>query len=166
MNEEKGNYVYEDYKRDKQLSKELTLRFWKSDERPSEEKGDHVFEDFKRYNAISFPIVGWHQVGPCEIVVQFEDGYRVHYSSHTHCFTPMHDMLDMNEDDWKWQFSMRLLALMSSKRMTQLELAVSTGTSQSAISNYVNGWRIPDAITLSKIVRALGCSVTDLTDMT
>lgn len=132
----------------------------------SEERYNHVFEDFKRYNAISFPIVDWRQVGPCEIVVRFEDGYRVHYSSRTHCFTPMYDMLSMNDDDWKWQFSMRLLVQMQTARMTQEKMAEETGLSQATISNYMNGRRVPDAIALNKIVRALGCSVTDLTDMT
>lgn len=52
----------------------------------------------------------------------------------------------------------RIAELLSEKAMTQKDLAVATDITESAISHYVNGTRVPRGVNLTKIAKALGTS--------
>lgn len=53
----------------------------------------------------------------------------------------------------------RLAELLSERAMTQKDLALATGITESAISHYVNGTRVPRGVNLTKIAKALGTSI-------
>lgn len=56
----------------------------------------------------------------------------------------------------------RILELLSEKGMTQKELAQMAGITESAVSHYIGGDRIPRGVTLMKLASALGTTTDDL----
>ena len=50
----------------------------------------------------------------------------------------------------------RIAELLSLRNMTQKELAVKANITESAISHYINGDRVPRGVNLMKIAKALG----------
>ena len=55
-------------------------------------------------------------------------------------------------------FSERLSLILSRKKLSQKELAVKAGVTESAMSYYVKGERTPRGEVLSRIAKALNCS--------
>jgi len=53
-------------------------------------------------------------------------------------------------------------SLIKLKKMTQKELAIKSGLTESAISHYVKGDRVPRGSNLVKIAKALGTTTDDL----
>lgn len=69
----------------------------------------------------------------------------------------------MTEQEWREEFAHRLQVLSyRKKRYNKKQLAEASGLSEKTIGRYRRGERIPDAISLSKIARALDCSVDEL----
>ena len=60
------------------------------------------------------------------------------------------------------KITQRLLELISEKELSQKELSISTGLTESTISRYVNGERIPRGSNLVKLAKALDTTVDDL----
>ncbi|WP_027218289.1 helix-turn-helix domain-containing protein [Butyrivibrio fibrisolvens] len=58
----------------------------------------------------------------------------------------------------------RLVELLKSKNMSQKELSLKAGVTESAISHYVNGDRVPRGANLSKIANALETTTDYLLD--
>ena len=71
---------------------------------------------------------------------------------------------EMSKNEWAWYFSKRLCQRIYDMGMDQKDLAIAADISESSISRYCNGIRVPDAYDLSKIAEALCCEVSDLTD--
>ena len=57
----------------------------------------------------------------------------------------------------------RLSALLKERGMSQKELAEATNLTPAAVSRYVNGERVPRAITLAALAKTLGVKPTDIT---
>lgn len=55
-------------------------------------------------------------------------------------------------------FSERISLLLSQKKLSQKELAIKAGVTESAMSYYVKGERTPRGEVLSRIAKALNCS--------
>ncbi len=58
----------------------------------------------------------------------------------------------------------KITELLFEQKMSQKELANITGITESAISHYVKGDRVPRGINLLKIAKALGTTADDLLD--
>ena len=56
----------------------------------------------------------------------------------------------------------RILDLLTENNMTQKELALKTGITESAISHYIKGDRVPRGVTLIKLAQALGVTTDDI----
>lgn len=56
-------------------------------------------------------------------------------------------------------FGERLSNLIVKKRMTQREVALKSGVTESALSHYIKGDRVPRADALAEIARSLGTTV-------
>lgn len=56
----------------------------------------------------------------------------------------------------------RIVELLNSRGMTQKELALEANITESAISHYVKGDRVPRGVNLIKIAKALGTTADDL----
>ena len=57
----------------------------------------------------------------------------------------------------------RLTALLRERGMSQKELAEATNLTPAAVSRYVNGERVPRAITIVALAKALGVKPADIT---
>ena len=69
----------------------------------------------------------------------------------------------MTEQEWRKEFAHRLQVLSyRKKRYNRKQLAEASGLSEKTIGRYRRGERTPDAISISKIARALDCSVDEL----
>lgn len=60
--------------------------------------------------------------------------------------------------------SSRISELLLEQNMTQKDLAIVTGITESSVSHYVKGDRVPRGINLLKIANALGTTTNDLLD--
>ena len=60
--------------------------------------------------------------------------------------------------------SSRISELLLEQNMTQKDLAITTGITESSVSHYVKGDRVPRGINLLKIANALGTTTNDLLD--
>jgi len=56
----------------------------------------------------------------------------------------------------------RITELLQEKKMTQKQLAQASGMTESAVSHYVKGDRVPRGVNLKKIANALGTTTDDL----
>lgn len=56
----------------------------------------------------------------------------------------------------------RMSQLLTERNMTQKELALSAGITESAVSHYIKGDRVPRGVNLIKIAKALGTTTDDL----
>lgn len=68
----------------------------------------------------------------------------------------------MNELEWMKMFGNNLKRLLKEVGLTQRELADETGLSESTISSYINGQRMPSVKALINIGYALDCYEDDL----
>lgn len=70
----------------------------------------------------------------------------------------------MTETEWIDIFRTNLIEMMAEYGYTQRDLADATGLSEMAISNYVNGKRIPTVRAIINISYELNIEVNDLID--
>lgn len=56
----------------------------------------------------------------------------------------------------------RITELLTQQKLTQKELSLKTGITESSISHYVNGDRVPRGANLTRIADALGTTTDDL----
>ena len=71
----------------------------------------------------------------------------------------------MTEAQFIREFANNLQGELEYSYTSQKELSEMTGITESAISRYVNGERMPSLKNVIKIARALECSVGDLIDL-
>ena len=70
----------------------------------------------------------------------------------------------MSRKEWLDIFSGNLKHMMEETGYTVTDLSFDSGISQSAISRYVNGERIPSPLNAIKIAKELGVSIDELID--
>lgn len=75
-----------------------------------------------------------------------------------------HNSKTMSEQEWLDIFSNNLSAMLKGSGMSQRELAVEAGLSEAAISNYINGRKLPGPKALINLAYALDCSLDELMD--
>lgn len=130
---------------------------------------DKYFENFTRtLPSAAEKVVDWWPSGRFEITMKLEDGSRVIYNdlNNTSRFV-RHETFNADissEDEWKNIFASRLTDLMRVNFISAGELSDRTGLSRQIVSSYINGRRIPNGYNLVKIAKAIGCSVTELTE--
>lgn len=122
-----------------------------------------MFENLKLY----FPTVASHAVSyeetdDFELIIHRDDGECVIYDDldRTVRVLPSKDTA-LTEEVWRREFGRRLRKRMVRKGYTQQEFANMVGTSQTMLSNYMNGRCVPSFYMVDKIARALDCSVDD-----
>lgn len=117
-------------------------------------------EKMRRY--IEQNMISCYAVNEWDLLIELQNGDKFIFDSFRNIiFFDLYKNDELTEDEEKREFTKNLKKLLDRKHMTQEELAHNLGVSQVTISNYINGKRIPDSITLKKIARALGCSTDD-----
>lgn len=128
-----------------------------------------IFEEMELY----FPflveqMVDWYPSGQMEVTVKLKDGRKIAYSSITKGIRTVRtadgDFENIDEDQWRDSFRMRLYKKLYVSNMSQEELADKVGISTRMISRYMVGKATPSAHTVYRLAKALGCTVSELTD--
>lgn len=127
-----------------------------------------ILDQFKMYHPyLADGIEDWSPRGEMGIRVIMTDGseYDFHAMSNTVRNVkdrPVHHDNSFNEEEWRVIFADRLTERMVTKGISQQALAEYTGLGKGSINNYVNGKATPSGYALTKIARALDCTVMDL----
>lgn len=125
---------------------------------------EQLFDEFKLY----FPwltdnVDSWTSNGPNTILIKMFDGKEIEYN---HNFKSIKNVVDYNgtEDDWRREFSNKLIEKMADKGFDQSYLSELSGVSQVSISKYINRKAMPSGFVIDRLAEALECSVSDLID--
>ena len=123
---------------------------------------DYIWEQFKS----SFPIdashtVKWENLETDCYRATLEDGSYLYYNSADRSarWLDAEEAMFDTEEKWKREFARRLNWVMEKRGVDQIQLSEKTGISQSAISCYTRGTRIPSAYSCLVISNALDCSL-------
>ena len=116
----------------------------------------------QNYPQFAYRIDSWFASGLDEITVILDDGEKIAYDIKSERLYKIVNDDECTDEEFGKLLSDRIKHEMMSRQMTQKFLSQSTGIPQSSISEYINGRKIPSALVLKKIARALRCSVNEL----
>ena len=129
-----------------------------------------ILEEFKTYHPyLADGIKEWSPRGEMGIRVLMTDGRKYDFHAMSKSIRnvkerPMyHDNL-YDENEWREVFADRLAEMICTKGLSQDAVAEYTGLSKGAINNYIKKKSTPSAFALSKLARALDCTIMDLTE--
>lgn len=131
---------------------------------------EYIFDEFKlRFPYMVDNIADWGPMGTMAIRVEMKDGKQYDFNAMSNTIRnvadrPAHTRDDYEEDEWREVFADRLSEMIVTKKLNQQTLAEFTGISKGAINNYINKKSTPSGYALTKLARALDCSVWDLTE--
>lgn len=114
-------------------------------------------------------VVDWYPSGCMEITIKLDDGVKMGYVLMDDLLFVIHDpkeqSYEVDDDDWRANFSRRLRSRMHRFAISQEELSDRTGISRVTISKYMNGKASPSGDNIERLVRALHCSYNELMNM-
>ena len=143
---------------------------------------DEAVENVKKERPdIATECIGWYPVGLDEITIKTKSRDRYLYNINNHCFVYICGDQDsewnnelncrrryeqdifcfIDEVEWREQFSNRLSEIMKHNNIDKDELIYKTGISFSNLYYYMIGKTTPSLYNATKMVRALGCTLTD-----
>lgn len=134
---------------------------------------EQIFEPIFKEMEMYFPflveqMVDWYPSGQMEVTVKLRDGRKIAYSSITKGIRTVRDLNetldDVDEEHWRDAFRIRLYKKLYMTNMTQEDLAEKSGVSSRMISRYMLGRATPSGHTIYRLAKALGCTVSELTD--
>lgn len=131
---------------------------------------DDIVEQFKMSHPyLANGIHSWRPRGEHGIRVEMTDGRMYDFHAMSKSIRnvkdrPLHCDDQYDEVEWREVFADRLMEMIGVKRLNQQALADYTGISKGAINNYINKKATPSGYALSKLARALDCTVMDLTE--
>lgn len=129
---------------------------------------EFVYEEFRmHYPDMDERVINWYPSGQLEITLRTKDGTKYIYDFTSkgirRIFCPDNDELELTEEQWRFEFALRLGKMMRVFGMNQAILSEESGISQVSLSNYLNCKSTPSSYALHKLARALHCSVSELT---
>lgn len=119
-----------------------------------------IVNNFKRtYKKLFGCMTHYHRLTDYDMIVELDDGTRALYDDFDKTYRMLpNDICDPSKESYGIEFGKRLTSLMDRKGATQYELARRIGISQSSMSGYISGRRIPSIYILNKIHRTLQCT--------
>ena len=103
------------------------------------------------------------EISDWDLLIIFKNGekiiYDTHWDYHRRLFYT--DINELTDEQEKRELGRKMRKLISRKGYTQETMEELTGISQTMFSHYMTGRSIPNALTLRKISKALGCSMDD-----
>lgn len=124
----------------------------------------YLLQNFQSYNrTLSEKVVRYKEIDPFDLMIETEDGsiYTYYMLDNTTRFIRKGN--DMSKEEFVKEFIIRIHRIMQVQGINQKELAKRTGLSEIIISRCVTGKHIPGAHIFYKILRALNCSLDDIT---
>lgn len=127
---------------------------------------NELLDEFEReYKRDYDDAVSWYGVGGNEIVARLRDGSRTIYNGITkgvRTIRPTSRDCRIDDATWKKRFGQKLKVVMFEKGITARHLSELTGIPYQTLCTYTSGQRAIPGPNISKIARALDCSVSEL----
>ena len=102
------------------------------------------------------------EINNYDILVKFKNGNKILFDTFRNQYRYIqYNSDELTDEEWKYEFGIRLNSLINRRRITQEELAERLGTSQTMITRYINGYVIPSARVIDKLAKILNCSTED-----
>lgn len=139
-------------------NKERKCRFTQDYEMPIEDFEHRFPWLFKRMKS-------FEEYDDDRVFIGLSDGKTMLYDNFMHELKEVKrfdDINELTEEEWRIGFSKLLRKQISSKNITQYELANKLGVSEMTISRYVTGRCLPSVYIINKLVRVLKCKPEDL----
>lgn len=117
-------------------------------------------EKMRRY--IEQNMISYYAINEWDLFIELQNGDKFIFDSHHNTVTfNLYKNGDLTEAQEMREFAKNLKKLLERNYMTQDDLANTIGVSRLTVNRYINGKRVPDYITLSKLAKVLKCSVND-----
>lgn len=123
---------------------------------------DYVWDQFScMFRRDAEKTVKWEELELDYYKATLDDGSVIFYNATEHSIRWISkEEAEFNtEESWRREFSTRLVWLMDARSVDQKQLSQMTGISQSSISCYTRGAKVPSAYSCFVIARALNCSL-------
>lgn len=98
-------------------------------------------------------------LGNLQLLITMPDGRKLLYDHIEDRIRALPQSYDMDDDECKREFGLRLQRVMMIKGFNQTRLAEATGINQNLISGYIRGTINPSFTKVDQIAKALNCSV-------
>ena len=152
----------------KDYRKVMTTKLPDEDEFAEELKGkyasiyrqDILAERMRRY--LEDNIIEHYEINQWELFIRLRNNDQFVYDGFYNVITFNSYGDELTDEQELKELRKNLKKMLDRRFMTQEELANEVGVDRKTINRYLNGDRIPDAIVLVKIAKALKCSVMDL----
>ena len=98
-----------------------------------------------------------------DLLIIYRDGRRILFDRCTGYFKNISykNINELTEEQEREEFAYMLRSLMKRNWVTQERLAEKAHITRTMISKYVRGEAVPNALTLNKIAKVIGCSMDD-----
>lgn len=106
--------------------------------------------------------IDMYENGPFELIMIFKDGSKRSYYDMDKTLRKLPSGDNLTEDEYRYEFGIRLYQAITRRCVSQLELSDMTGISTVTISKYVNGRATPSLYNADKIAKALKVSINEL----
>ena len=128
---------------------------------------DYVMKSFSMYYPTTFEKAVDYEYRDGFLFVRTTDDETYMYDILTEDLYLREDYLERGsrtDDEWKEEFGKRLRMMVNHRNRSQKSLAEEIGITPASLNLYLRGRRLPNPRTLSKLARALKCSVSVLID--
>lgn len=127
-------------------------------------KYERMLEQFKiYYPSIYEQAIDWWPSGRVFISVRLREGELFEFNSIDNTIRKIRsEQFAGDEDSLKKEIGHNLQKLMTTRSMSQGQLADEAGVTQAMLSRYIHGTSMPSIDKAYRIVGALGCRLTDL----
>lgn len=98
-----------------------------------------------------------------ELIITLKDDTRYAYDDYKNSITRLAtNGHELTEQEYRREFARRLRKIMLNRRMTQRDLSEAIGISEVQLSLYLNGKQTPTVYRVSRIAKALDCTLDEL----
>lgn len=122
----------------------------------------YIWNGFTRqFGFRSSEVVTWEKIDTDYYKAYLKNGNIIFYDVHDNFWRELNqeEAEFKGEENWCREFARRLVRIMNIRGINQYDLARITGCSQSSISNYISGKRVPSSYASHLIAKALDCSL-------
>lgn len=125
---------------------------------------EYLVKSFHRnFSAFSDEIVDFQKLNAFDLLVTLKDGTRILYDDFEKTARILRNEGESTELECRKKFGEKLSKLLSRKGMTQKELAEMIDVKPAQLNRYILGYTTPGFYIVSKIAKALDCSIDEFT---
>lgn len=124
---------------------------------------DIIWSFEQNYPRLHNEVVDFQILNRFDLIAIYEDGSKLLYDDFEKTIRILRDEDDLTESECRRKFGEKLRKLLYRKGITQIELAQMIGVKPAQLSGYILGKNTPGFFMVTKIAKALNCSVDEFT---